>query len=138
MIINGYNFTIGADPEVFVTQFGKLVSAYGLIPGTKEEPFPVKNGAVQVDGMALEFNIDPASDYNSFQTNLDTVFNILKSMVPDYDILDQATVNLEDNFEKNFPKEVLEIGCNPDFNAYTEEMTETPNQNLPIRAAGGH
>ena len=30
-----YDFKIGADPEFFVKKFGKLVSAYGLIPGSK-------------------------------------------------------------------------------------------------------
>ncbi len=44
------------------------VTASGLvIPDTaKEKPFPVTNGAVQVDGMALEYNIDPASTVEEF------------------------------------------------------------------------
>ena len=57
---------VGADPEIFLGDAdGGLVSAYGLIKGDKEHPFPVTNGAVQVDGMAAEFNIDPDRDWET-------------------------------------------------------------------------
>ena len=52
---------VGCDPEVFVAKGGKFISAHGMIPGTKKAPHKVERGAVQVDGMALEFNIDPAA-----------------------------------------------------------------------------
>jgi len=55
---------VGCDPELFVKKDGVLVSAHGLVQGSKEHPFRVSKGAVQVDGMALEFNIDPAEDEN--------------------------------------------------------------------------
>jgi hypothetical protein len=49
--------SVGADPEVFVRNAeGEPVPACGLIPGTKAEPHRVDSGAVQVDGLALEFN----------------------------------------------------------------------------------
>lgn len=63
MQINGKTYTIGADPEVFVGREGQFFSAHGLVPGNKRRPHKVDRGAVQVDGMALEFNIDPASSY---------------------------------------------------------------------------
>ena len=58
MLVNNKKFTIGADPEVFVADSltNTFVSAHDLVPGTKLEPFAVNKGAVQVDGMALEFN----------------------------------------------------------------------------------
>ena len=52
------NILIGADPELFVKKDGVVVSGHDLIQGTKADPFPVQDGAVQVDGMALEFNIE--------------------------------------------------------------------------------
>ena len=66
------NVTIGADPEMFLynSETGKFVSAIGLIPGTKENPFKpkeLKKGfALQTDNVLVEFNI-PASklDWNS-------------------------------------------------------------------------
>ena len=72
---------IGADPELFVSENGKLVSCHGLLPGTKLNPHRVDKGAVQVDGMAAEFNIDPASNEEEFITNLNTVQNSLRELL---------------------------------------------------------
>ena len=60
------DFLFGADPELFVKRDGEFKSGHGLIEGGKENPYPVERGAVQVDGMALEFNIDPAADEDNF------------------------------------------------------------------------
>ena len=74
--------TIGADPEIFVTnKDGRFRSAHGLVPGTKTEPFRVNNGAVQVDGMALEFNIDPVETEDDFVTNITSVMQQMQEMV---------------------------------------------------------
>lgn len=54
------SYLVGADPELFVSKAGVILSAFGLVGGTKKVPQKVERGAVQVDGMALEFNIDPA------------------------------------------------------------------------------
>jgi len=83
--------TVGADPEVFVKQGGKFVSAHGLVQGTKEEPFVVDKGAVQVDGMALEFNIDPAKNAKEFSDNIRVVMDILDGMVPDHELVPTPT-----------------------------------------------
>jgi Phage phiEco32-like COOH.NH2 ligase-type 2 len=130
--------TIGADPEFFIAKEGRFVSAHGLIDGTKSQPLPVDKGAVQVDGVALEFNVDPAKSYEEFQLNLDTVFNTLRGMIPEYDvIMDSAIVLSKEDFE-TIPKEVLRIGCSPDVNAYSEEDNPGPPEGTPIRGAGGH
>ena len=64
---------VGCDPEVFVKKNNQFVSAHGLIRGDKKNPFPVKDGAVQVDGMALEFNINPAHSENEFVFSVQSV-----------------------------------------------------------------
>jgi hypothetical protein len=52
-MIREIDILVGADPEVFVTtNSGIPRSGHGLIPGTKERPYRVEHGAVQVDGMA--------------------------------------------------------------------------------------
>ena len=130
--------TIGADPELFAAKDGQWVSAHNLIPGTKKDPFPVEKGAVQVDGVALEFNVDPASTYEEFQSNLDSVMSTLIAMVPGYDILMDTAVVLSKQDFKTIPQEALLIGCSPDVNAYSEESNQGPPEDTPIRAAGGH
>ena len=62
--------TIGCDPEFFVKENNKFVNAHGLIEGTKDFPQLVNKGAVQVDGMALEFNINPAKNSKEFVSNI--------------------------------------------------------------------
>lgn len=130
--------TIGADPEFFVSKHGKFVSAHNLIPGTKKAPHSVEKGAVQVDGVALEFNINPATNYEQFQDHLNSVSQTLASMVPGYDFLMDSAIILDAEDLATIPPEALEIGCNPDVNAYSEELNEAPASDSPIRAAGGH
>jgi Phage phiEco32-like COOH.NH2 ligase-type 2 len=138
MEINGKTYLVGADPEIFVGKNGQFVSAHGLVKGTKNKPTPVRNGAVQVDGMALEFNIDPAASLQEFETNLDVVQAQLKSMIGDLEFLQTASVTFDDEFVKNVPRANLRLGCEPDFNAYNFMPNPRPNADMNMRTAGGH
>ena len=132
--------TIGADPEVFVSnEAGVVCSGYGMIEGTKDKPFPIKHGAVQVDGMALEFNITPASNEAQFVTNITSVMEQLRGMLPKHHVLEIIPVaNFDPEYFSLQPKEARELGCTPDFNAYTGEVNPSPNATLPTRTAAGH
>lgn len=133
-----YDFKIGADPEFFVKKFGKLVSAYGLIPGSKDNPYKVPKGAVQVDGMALEFNIDPAETYSQFEDNMSTVMSSIIGMVPGYEIFVEPVADFGLEYIEAQPKEAKELGCSPDFNAYTKQANPRPSADTPFRTASGH
>lgn len=133
------NITIGADPEIFVTEDGKFRSAHGLIPGTKEKPHPVKNGAVQVDGMALEFNIDPTDNAKDFVAYNNTVMEQMKTMIPanmEFAIVPSCRFN--GNHFRAQPEEAKELGCTPDFNAYSLEENPKPDNKTTMRTAAGH
>jgi hypothetical protein len=138
MDINGVEYTIGADPEVFVGENGNFISAHGLVQGDKKNPFKVNKGAVQVDGMALEFNIDPAKDLKEFQDNLTIVQQQLKEMIGDKQFLQQASVFFEEDFTKDIPIENLILGCEMDFNGWEKAPNPTPDQSMNMRTAGGH
>lgn len=130
---------VGADPEVFVRdKKGRFRSAHGLIPGTKQEPYKVKDGGVQVDGLALEFNINPAATREEFIHNIGSVLGQLAAMVPDYEIVIQPTAKFNGNHLRAQPEEALELGCEPDFNAYTEEENPRPDNQTTMRTAAGH
>jgi len=132
-------YLLGADPEVFVkNKLGQLVSGFGLIAGTKKQPAPVDRGAVQVDGMALEFNINPAATKAEFSLNIQTVLAQLKALVPDHDIAIQAVAHFGQEYMATQPEEALELGCDPDFNAYTGRTNDRPNGDRPFRTAAGH
>ena len=129
---------VGCDPEVFVQKDGTFHSAYGLIKGDKANPTPVRFGAVQVDGMALEFNIDPAESEQEFIHNIENVLSQLSEMVPDYRIMAVPVANFGEEYIKAQPQEAKELGCNPDYSAYTGEENPRPNADLPFRTAAGH
>lgn len=129
---------VGCDPEVFVKQNGRFVSAYNLIPGTKEAPFKVDKGAVQVDGFALEFNIDPAHSEDEFCINVAHVFNTLKLMVPNHEIHTVPVAEFGFEYMEQQPEESLVLGCDPDFNAWEQCENQKPNGKVDFRTASGH
>lgn len=133
-------FLIGADPELFVRdRDGNLVSAYGMIPGTKSDPFEVEGGAVQVDGMALEFNINPAKTAKEFNDNIVNVLRQLKEMIPNgYEFDFSPVAQFGGEYIKSQPDEARELGCDPDFSAYTGKPNPKPSADYEFRTASGH
>lgn len=131
---------MGADPELFVKDDkGRFRSAHGLIPGDKANPFKVDKGAVQVDGMALEFNIDPAANEEEFVTNVSTVLGKLRELVPakySFEFVPSARFN--GNHMRVQPEEAKELGCMPDFDPYTMADNPRPNGATTLRTASGH
>lgn len=135
-------FTFGADPEFFLkTDKDEVIPAIDILPGTKSEPFKVENGAVQVDGLAAEFNIDPASSYEEWDRNIVSVMKQLKAMLP-------KGVSPHVVPHTLFSKEIMDslsdeakaMGCDPDYNAWSETENPTPDvsKNPLLRVAAGH
>ena len=131
---------IGADPEVFLKdKTGKIISAHDKMPGTKEKPYVVTKGAIQVDGLAAEFNIDPAETASMFSKNIKIVMDQLKSHVGnDVELSIQPTAMFEEGYFKSLPELTRTLGCVPDFNAWTGQANKAPDSNAFQRAAGGH
>jgi len=133
-----FEFLVGADPEFFVGRDGVAVSAHGLIQGDKKNPQKVGFGAVQVDGMALEFNIDPAKGAAGFVRNLDVVMATILKMVPGYEYLDTPVADFGAEYIQAQPEQAKMLGCEPDYNAYTMAVNPTPQADTPFRTASGH
>jgi hypothetical protein len=130
---------VGADPELFVTNAGEVVSAHELVPGDKKNPYKVHKGAVQVDGTALEFNIDPAATEDEFVTNVQTVMRQLRDMVPtNYEFLLEPSVLFSDSTWGTIPESAKQLGCDPDYSAWFMAMNMPPPVNKPMRTASGH
>jgi hypothetical protein len=130
--------TVGADPEFFVKKAGQFRSAHGLIPGTKEKPHVVNGGAVQVDGMALEFNIDPVDNADDFVKNINLVMGQMKEMTPGYEFALVPSCRFNGNHFNSQPEEARELGCTPDYNAYTLKENPKPDNKTTMRTASGH
>lgn len=129
---------IGCDPEVFVKQNGIFKSAHGLIRGDKKNPQIVPNGAVQVDGHALEFNINPASTVDEFVFNVQDVFATMCAMVPGYEVVACPVADFDAAYLKAQPAEANELGCDPDYNGWTGGVNPRPDGDRPMRTASGH
>ena len=129
---------VGSDPEIFVKQDGQFICAHNLIPGTKENPHKVDKGAVQVDGFALEFNIDPAANVQEFLLNHNTVMATLARMVPGYELAPVPVADFTKEYIAAQPEEARILGCDPDYDAYTGLANIKPQADMPMRTASGH
>jgi hypothetical protein len=119
-------------------QKGQFLSAFGLIKGDKKNPLPVRNGAVQVDGMALEFNTYPASTSEEFILNVEDVYAQLRAMVPEYNVVATPVADFDPAYMKSQPAAALELGCDPDYNGWTMAANDKPDGDRPFRTASGH
>lgn len=132
---------IGCDPEMFVRNPNskEYISAHGMIKGTKEFPEFITDGMVQVDGTALEFGIDPASTEEEFVSRIRSVTGQLRGMVdPGFEIVGHPTAHFDPVYFKSLPKYAKELGCTPDFNAWTGYQNEPPKGDRPFRTGAGH
>lgn len=122
---------VGADPELFMKNpnTNAFVSAHDRVPGTKYEPFKVPNGAIQVDGTALEFNIDPAHSVEEFVANIKSVKQTLESYVPGFNVVAEPVALYDaDYWVFEVTAEAKTLGCDPDFNGWTEEQNPAPER----------
>lgn len=132
---------LGCDPEVFVRKPGRKTfhSAYGLNEGTKDNPVRVDKGAVQVDGMALEFNIDPAATEDEWYENISTVLRQVRESVPTFDVIATPVAHFTKKHMDSQPEEAVELGCNPDFNAWAGgAVNPKPDGKVYFRTGAGH
>jgi hypothetical protein len=135
---------IGADPEVFVKnpKTGKFLSAHDIIPGTKRQPFKHSKGMCQVDGVAMEFNVSPSPNATRFvksiRDNLSFLSSRLASINESLVISCSPIATFPIDYFDKLPPYVKEMGCEPDFDAYTGVCNAPPTTDLPFRAGGGH
>lgn len=132
--------TIGADPEVFAQNSeGKFISVHDRLPGTKAQPHKVNNGAIQVDGTAAEFNIDPADSEDRFVTNIDSVMQQLAAMLGnDLTLTNCPVAEYGREYMNTLPASALELGCDPDYNSYTGRENPRPDADVDFRTGAGH
>lgn len=138
------NITIGADPEIFFVEARTNIprSAEGLIGGDKFHPVPMdglpEGFMVQEDNVAAEFNIPPATTQEQFTSS---IFQGVKYV---QEIAKANKLKLAFVPELDFPLAQLQtehcqtLGCNPDFNSWTEEANPQPVAPLTMRTAAGH
>ena len=147
MILPRTHFTIGADPEMFIinTKTGDVVSAIGLIPGEKGNPWVDPNWfdgfGLEIDNILAEYNIPPVSSKEDFISAInfmkDYIDAYVKNINPDLGILCASSKMVpEDQLDNPIAKL---FGCCPDFNCYTGAPNPRPKgEKTNLRSAGFH
>jgi hypothetical protein len=135
---------IGADPELFLqNEKGEFVSAHDILPGNKYDPHEVVSGAVQVDGTAAEFNINPAKSAQEFVDNIKDVIDQMAEMVtakvPGLTLVASPVAEYTPAYFSKLPRMATRMGCDPDFNAWLGGIkNHPPSGKAKFRTGGGH
>lgn len=136
---------LGCDPELFIEdKGGRYVSAFGILPGTKSEPYEVECGAVQVDGTAFEFNIKPAKTEEEWEKNIRTVLvqmdNMIKKIDKNFKLTCIPVAFFDEKYFEQLPEEAKLLGCDPDYSCYSGGQQVPPEElkDAPFRTASGH
>lgn len=133
---------IGSDPEFFLMRNGHSISGHDFPFGTKEAPFKGNTCMIQNDGMALEINVPPMTNEDGFEMQHSLAMMELRSRVREKEgntnVVSIPTVHFGQHYMKTVPDKVKELGCNPDYNAWTMELNPKPDGTVFFRTGAGH
>ena len=136
------NIKLGADPELFLENDLEIISAEGLIGGTKEKPKDVPGYPgfyIQEDNIMVEFNIPPASSSEDYQDNIETMLDYVEEVGRVYHtgISNLASANINPMYLRT--EQARTFGCEPDINVYTGEENQVSSHDArTLRTCGGH
>lgn len=137
------NYMVGSDVEFFLRdkESKEIVSAEGIIKGTKEEPFKfdAENEfyATSLDNVMAEGNIAPATSAYELWKNVEKLRKFIDSSIPQ--ILETIAVPSARLDQKWLQTEnALVFGCDPSLNCWTGEEVRPEPSGDNVRSAGFH
>lgn len=138
---NKFNVTLGTDPEVFFENNVECVSAEGIVPGTKQDPYYIseKGHAIQLDNVSAEFNIPPVSSREEWVEEILIPLNYLREMAQNNNLSVSSKASAVFNEKYLQTENAKEFGCSPDYNVYLQDLNPKPMaENSALRSCGGH
>lgn len=134
------NYLIGSDPEAFIVDgTGKIVSAIPLVPGDKQDPYPIGDQgiAIQHDNILVEWCLPPVTNATDFTDNVNSAIDWTLCILPEgHEIKFITSFHVEQDQLQD--PQAQEFGCTPDYNAWTDSENEKPDAATNLRTAGGH
>lgn len=135
---------LGSDPEFFVSQGGRIVSALGRFDdlGSKNHPSPfpgMKDYGLQLDNVLIEVTTPPSPKWQTFAKRHSVMVENLKAFVKarDCELTIVASAEMPED-ELQDPRSFV-FGCDPDFDAWALQTNPRPHSENPyLRSAGGH
>lgn len=138
------DWIIGGDHEMFLQdkETKEIVSAEGIIKGTKHEPFNFdvedRFACTSLDNVLVEYNLKPAKTAAEFYYAIEKALNYIKSVIPanlEPVALPAARLDIKHLMTEN----ALLFGCEPDYNAWTNTVNDRPvAEDGNLRSAGLH
>lgn len=132
---------VGSDPEFFLSDGQRIVSAIGKVGGTKKTPkmLGAPDFFIQEDNVLVELNIPPAKSSKELADNMARGLKLVRAVLPkNHDLVIKASHELDPR-QLRHPK-AQQFGCEPEFIAWTSEMytadldLDRPN----LRTSSGH
>lgn len=135
-----HKIKLGSDPEIFIEKNGEIVSAVGMIPGTKDDPHPItdKGHYIQTDNIAFEFNIPPCETEDEYVENINFVKEHLEILAQANNCNLSLLASSEINPIHLQTEQAQTFGCEPDLNVYIQDLNPKPDSNTNLRCVGAH
>lgn len=135
------NLAYGSDAEVFLqTLGGEPFPSCGIIGGTKTKPRNIGAGFyIQEDNVLLEFNIPVCSTIESWRNAFAKgLTKIGKEVPPSLLLAYYSSTSFPEAYIRGIAQ-AQEFGCEPDYNAWTQEQNPKPKAADPnFRSAAAH
>lgn len=130
-------WTIGADIEMMLARYNRLISAVPVLGKAGKE---LPHGHIFFDNVLAEFTVTPADNKDDF------VKNIVGNMGAAKKIFELQGIEVKMDASNLYPSDELQtaeaqqFGCSPDFDAYDLVQNEVAEEahETNFRTAGGH
>ena len=135
---------IASDPELFtIDANGRIGSVAGKLGCSKWEKLNISDDVrIQEDNVLVEFDINPHSNFDAFNTNMAAGVQACRGVVNkvDHDLAEGVSSHIFTMDElRSFDKSAFVFGCDPDYNALTGMINPKPAaSDAGLRTAGGH
>jgi len=142
--INKQLITIGSDPEAFLRnrETKEIVSAIGLIPGSKYEPVSLHKEIgqgffIQTDNVMVEWCVPACNTAKELYDNIQKCIKYTNDIIPaELEVVLQPSAILDSKYLED--DQAKTFGCEPSYNAWTYQMNKAPSNKTNLRTCGGH